>query len=151
DSFDRAARAPYGRIPRPTPAGNSLRQTARLLSGAAFGDDPAGAQIALITHLAALIEAIAALRAAQRHAAQAAAARRAAEHLRAASTGKAPPVSNTRTRAHTAAERVRLDFPMPPGPLSPGAAPPASARRPAQPGPRPSHGPRPPSRRGRIR
>jgi len=151
DPNDRAARGPYGRIPRPTPVGNSLRHTARLLSAAAFGNDPVSAQITLITRLAALVEAIAELRVAQRHAAQAAAARRAAEHLHAASAGYAPPVSNTRTKARTAAERVRLDFPMPPGPLSPGAAPPASARRPAQPSPRPSHGPGPPSRRGRIR
>ncbi len=35
-AYDRAARAPYGRIPRPTRAGNSLRRTARLLSAAAF-------------------------------------------------------------------------------------------------------------------
>jgi hypothetical protein len=31
DSYDRAARAPYGRIPAPTPAGNRLRRGARLL------------------------------------------------------------------------------------------------------------------------
>ncbi len=31
DAYDRAARAPFGRIPPPTPAGNQLRQAARLL------------------------------------------------------------------------------------------------------------------------
>jgi len=40
DSYDRAARTAYGRIPRPTPTGNSLRQTARLLARAAtVGDE----------------------------------------------------------------------------------------------------------------
>jgi hypothetical protein len=32
DAYDRAARVPHGRIPPPTPAGNRLRQAARLLS-----------------------------------------------------------------------------------------------------------------------
>jgi hypothetical protein len=32
DAYDRAARAPYGRIPAPGPAGNQLRQAARLIS-----------------------------------------------------------------------------------------------------------------------
>ena len=36
DAYDRAARAPYGRIPPPTPAGNQLRQAARLLSAFAY-------------------------------------------------------------------------------------------------------------------
>ena len=29
DAYDRAARAPYGHIPPPAPAGNQLRQAAR--------------------------------------------------------------------------------------------------------------------------
>ena len=32
DAYDRAARVPHGRIPPPTPAGNQLRQAARLMS-----------------------------------------------------------------------------------------------------------------------
>jgi hypothetical protein len=85
DSYDRAARAPYGRIPSPTPAGNSLRRAARLLSAVmSVSGDPNAAQITLVTRLAALVETIADLRDAQRHAAQAAAARRAAERLYAA-------------------------------------------------------------------
>ena len=32
DAYDRAARPPYGRIPPPTPAGNRLRQAARIMS-----------------------------------------------------------------------------------------------------------------------
>ena len=63
DAYDRAARAPYGRIPRPTPAGHSLRRAARLLSAAAFAShDRNLAQIALITRLAALADAVAELR-----------------------------------------------------------------------------------------
>ena len=84
DSYARAARVPYARIPRRTPAGTGLRQAARLLSRATLtGQLPAHAQAQLVTQLAALVEAVIELRQAQRHAAQAAAARRAAEHLHA--------------------------------------------------------------------
>jgi hypothetical protein len=40
DAYDRAARAPYGRVPAPTAAGDSLRRAARLLSayGLVSGD-----------------------------------------------------------------------------------------------------------------
>ena len=60
DAYDRAACAPYGRIPPPTPAGNQLRQAARLLSAFAYltGDRPL-TPIVLITRLAALAEAVA--------------------------------------------------------------------------------------------
>ena len=36
DAYDRAARSPYGHIPPPSPVGNQLRQTARLLSAFAY-------------------------------------------------------------------------------------------------------------------
>ena len=146
-SYDRAARAPYGRIPRPTPAGNSLRRAARLLCAASITDDSGIAQIALVARLAALIEDIADLRAAQRHVAQAAAARQAAEHLHAARTAYAARVPD---QARTPADRARLDFPMSPGPLRPATGPPGT-RKPAQPGHRPSRGPRPPRQRGPTR
>jgi hypothetical protein len=72
DSYDRAARSAYGRTPRPTPAGNSLRQAGRLLArAAAVSGDYTLAQVALITQLAVLAEAVISLRHAQRHAAQA--------------------------------------------------------------------------------
>jgi hypothetical protein len=74
-------------------AGNSLRRTARLLSAASADGDPGLAPITLITRLAALMEAIAVLRDAQRHAAQAAAARKAAKHL------CVPPARGRRTNA----------------------------------------------------
>ncbi len=36
DAYDRAARAPYARIPQPSPAGNRLRQAARIMSAFAY-------------------------------------------------------------------------------------------------------------------
>jgi hypothetical protein len=110
DSYDRAARTSYGRIPRPTPAGNSLRRTARLLSSGVVGDDRTMALVALVTRLAALAEAVAELRLAQQHTAQAAGARRAAEHLHAAAHHFAV---TRRTRLRTAAEVARMDTPAP--------------------------------------
>jgi hypothetical protein len=71
DAYDRAARPPYGRIPPPTPAGNQLRQAARLLSAfACLTGDRALAPIVLITRLAGLAEAVAELRESQTHAAR---------------------------------------------------------------------------------
>src|SRR5262249_9561243 len=81
DSYARAARCGYGRIPWPTPAGNRLRATARLLATA--GDEDQAEVLMLIARLAELAIAVGELRDAQRHAAQASAARAAAEHLRA--------------------------------------------------------------------
>jgi hypothetical protein len=63
DSYDRAGRAAYGRTPRPTPAGNSLRQAARLLAKAgAVGGGHMLTQVRLIAQLAALAEAVISLR-----------------------------------------------------------------------------------------
>jgi hypothetical protein len=147
DSYDRAARAPYGRLPRPTPAGNSLRQTARLLAAvAAVSGDQTLAQVTLITRLAALAEAVIELRHAQRHAAQAAAARKAAEQLHAAARDHlTPPRERRRARPATPAERTHLEFPsglrlFPPQPATPGTD------RAAHRGPRSSRGPRDPTR-----
>ena len=85
DAYDRAARASFGRIPTPTPAGNGLRWAARLL--AAYGyltSDPSFRPIVLITRLVALVEAVAVLRQTHDHAAQAAGALGAAQRLHAA-------------------------------------------------------------------
>ena len=137
DSYDRAARAPYGRIPAPAQPGNNLRRAARLLSIApSVGGDPELALITLLARFARLIEAIADLREAQRHAAQAAAARRAAEQLRAAMPGYVPPAARTRTKARTAAERSNLEFPFAPGTIDPLTG----TRQPSQPRSRPSRG-----------
>jgi hypothetical protein len=137
DAYDRAARSPYGRIPPPSPVGNRLRQAARLLSAFAYlTQDRSMAPLMLITKLAALAEAVAELRQSQQHAAQAAAALRAAEHLHAAACPAPPP--RPAPRASTAAQLAGLSFPVP---ARPAARPPA----PGQPGPDPE-GPRPPRR-----
>jgi hypothetical protein len=133
DSYGRAARVPYARIPRPTPAGNSLRQTARLLSRAALlGQNPAAAD--LVTQLAALVEAVIELRQAQQHAAQAAAARRAAEHLHAE---RQRLTRRTESRAARSARLAAESFPV--SPWAAARAP--GAHQPAWTGPRASRGP----------
>jgi hypothetical protein len=117
DAFDRAARAAYGRIPAPSPAGNQLRQAARLIAASAHRTrDPATIWLVLIVRLAALAEAIAELRAVQQRAAQAAAARTAARHLHAAA--RLAPAG--RRDADTAARLAALSFPGPPTPGRPG-------------------------------
>ena len=149
DAYDRAARSPYGRIPPPTPAGNRLRQAARLLSAFAYlTGDRSMAPIVLITKLAALAEAVAELRESQRHAAQAAAARAAAEHLYAATRPAPAPPSRSAPRASIAAQLAALSFP----PTTPGGQLPA----PGQPGldqggPQPSRRPSPLRPRGPSR
>ncbi len=85
DAYDRAARAPYGRIPRPSPTGDGLRRAARLISAFEIvSDDGSLRLVTLVTRLARLAEAVAALRQSQQRAAQAAGALSAAERLRAA-------------------------------------------------------------------
>ena len=146
DAYDRAARSPYGRIPPPSPAGNRLRQAARLLSAfACLTGDRSMASIMLITRLAALAEAVAELRGTQQHAAQAAAARAAAERLYAAA-GPAPPAQpRPAQRASTAAQLAGLSFPQStrsagrpatPGQPGPARGGPSPVRRPPPPRPR---------------
>ncbi|MGH3284994.1 MAG: hypothetical protein ACRDPD_09980 [Streptosporangiaceae bacterium] len=143
DAYDRAARSPYGRIPPPSPVGNQLRQAARLLSAFAYlTQDRSMAPILLITRLAALAEAVAELRQSQQHAAQAAAALRAARHLHAATAPatRARPAPAPRTRPDpqpdSAARLAAMSFPKP---ARPGRQPPA----PGQPGPGPASPPPP--------
>jgi hypothetical protein len=109
DTYDRAARAPYGRIPRCTHAGGQLRFVARRLAavGPAVGVSCAGN---LAVSLAMLTAAVADLRAAQHHAAQAAAARRAAEHLRGSTVTCRPGPRPAEARVG-AADVARMDFP----------------------------------------
>jgi hypothetical protein len=110
DSYDRAARAQYGRIPTPTPTGNSLRRSARLLSRATVvSDDRTLAMVTLVARLAALAEAVVELRMVQQHAAQAAAARQAAEQLRAA---REQLRASCGLRPRTAAQLANLDVPV---------------------------------------
>ena len=138
DSYDRAARAPYGRIPDPTPAGNRLRRAARLLAAStASSSDSTLAVVTLVTRLAALAEAVAKLRTVQQRAAQAASARRAAERFLAARATYTADIPAAPTLAHRPGERVLLEFPFPPGPAPPDSAMPGT-HGPARPGPRPS-------------
>ena len=126
DAYDRAARPPYGRIPPPTPAGNQLRQAARLLSAfACLTGDHSMTPIVLITRLAALAEAVAELRDTQQHAAQAAAARAAAEQLHAAARPAPPAQPRPAQRASTAAQLAGLSFPHPARRATPGQPGPA--------------------------
>lgn len=103
DAYDRASRDLWARPPRRTPAGEGLRLAARSLSltGRASRDKTAQA-LALMANLAALVEAVAHLRDVQDRAAQAAAARVAAERLRSVAPPRrpAPPPALPRTRHH---------------------------------------------------
>ena len=113
DAYDRAARSPYGRVPPPTPAGNRLRHAARIMSAfACLTGDRSMTPLVLIAKLAALAEAVAGLRESQQHAAQAAAALRAAEHLHAAAC-PAPASPRSAPHASTAAQLAGLSFPAP--------------------------------------
>ena len=144
DAYDRAARSPHGRIPPPTPAGNQLRQAARLLSAFAYlTGDRSMAPIVLITRLATLAEAVAELRESQQHAAQAAAALRAARCLHAATGTRPAAQPPAHARTETAAGLAAQSFPAP---FQPGRRPQAEhgsdladrrpSRRPIQPRPR---------------
>jgi len=126
DAYDRAARPPYGRIPPPSPAGNQLRQAARLLSAfACLTSDRTMAPIILITRLAALAEAVAELRDTQQHAAQAAAAHAAAEQLHAAAHPGPPAQPRPAQHTSTAAQLAGQSFPQPARPETPGQPDPA--------------------------
>jgi hypothetical protein len=147
-AYDRAARTPYGRIPQPTPAGRSLRRAARLLSAAAFAShDRNLAQIALIARLAALADAIVELRDAQHHAAQAAAARRAAERLHGVANGTADGPVRQRAQSPVMTELAGEAFPVLPQPHRASTAAPGK-RRPRRPHAQPQHGSSPPRQRG---
>src|ERR1019366_5816334 len=92
-SYDRAARARYGQIPRLSREGNQLRAAARLMAmtGPTAGDTTL-VTIALAANLVALAVAVAELREARHLAAQAAAARAAAAQLHAACVPARSPV-----------------------------------------------------------
>jgi hypothetical protein len=119
DSYDRAARTAYGRTPPRSRDGDQLRQTARMmaLAGNLTGDTTLMA-IVLMAQLVALAAAVAELRQAQQHAAQAAAARVAAGHLHVAVTRACAPAprfghaqAHRPARRATAAQDARRDFP----------------------------------------
>jgi len=154
DDYDRAARQPWGRIPAPTPAGNQLRHAARLISAYAYlTRDRTLTPVVLLVRLAALAEAVAQWRESQQHAAQAAAALRAARHLRTVTRptparlpgrpATPPAPKPSLPRPVTPADLAHLSFPTParsrlPAPGHPGPGPhqPPPPRRPPPPRPR---------------
>jgi hypothetical protein len=145
DAYDRAARAPYARVPAPTPAGNQLRRAARLITAFAYlSRDPSLTPIVLITRLAALAEAVAGLRDAQQHAAQAASALHAARQLHAAAATPAAQAAGQPARAASPAALAGTAFPQASRPPRPDAPAPSLPR----PGPR-APAPSPRRRRGR--
>jgi hypothetical protein len=141
EGFSRAARAPWGRIPPPSPGGSALRTAAYLL--AACTPDSSRrivTRLALVSALTGLARAVAKLRESQNRLLQAAAARSVAAGLAVAAAGNGPAAPPGLATA---------DFPLPVAPLRPAAPPsgparagrPGSARRP-RPGPARA-GPRP--------
>jgi len=85
--YERAARELFGATPTPTPTGRGLRHAGRLLSALMVAKPSETAQLRyLLTQLAALADAVARLRETQKRAAQAAAARTAAQQLHTAAS-----------------------------------------------------------------
>jgi hypothetical protein len=122
DTYDRAARAPYGRIPRPTLAGNALRTAARLLALTGSMQNQATASVMmLVASLITLLDTIAELRQLQGRQAQADATRKAAAQVRGARP--ADPADTSQPTAQAAmSSQARLAmaaFPNPWVPLSP--------------------------------
>jgi hypothetical protein len=143
--YERAAREPFGRIPRPTKAGNQLRHAARVMAAYAhLSGNRTNEWAILIIRLAALADAVAGLRQAQQRAAQARAALTAAQQLHVVRF--APPAQPPGPpRARNAADLAAQSFTGPPVPArssrtakeQPGTDQAARpARRPAQPRPR---------------
>ncbi|MGI5325037.1 relaxase/mobilization nuclease domain-containing protein [Actinomadura nitritigenes] len=139
-TYDRAARAPYGRIPRPTRAGDALRTAARLLAltGSNMNRTTASTLV-LVANLITLLDTIAELRRLQHRQAQADAARKAAAHVREARPAGAPSEHRSTAEAATASQArlAMAGFPSPWAPLRPAAAPqpaPTTPARPVSPG-----------------
>ena len=141
DAYDRAARIAYGKIPPRTAEGDGLRSAARLLAMAGVpGDGGTRGAVQLTASLVRLARAVCELRQAEQHAAQAAAARQAAERLHASlsqARGGAPaPDGPQEPHQSRTARRPRdiasLDFPAPPRPgqLQPEAGNSAAESRP---------------------
>jgi hypothetical protein len=83
EQYDRAAREMFSTVPAPTPAGHGLRAAGRLLLATRVAKPSETRQLLmLLAHLTALADAVTRLREIQQRAAQASAARAAAEQLR---------------------------------------------------------------------
>ncbi|NEA29482.1 relaxase/mobilization nuclease domain-containing protein [Actinomadura bangladeshensis] len=139
DAYDRAARAPYGRTPRPTSAGNALRTAARLLTLAGVQDRTTVSVLLLVSRLLTLLETITQIRLLQQRQAQADAARRARQHLEQAQTDPGLQLGSQRDASQMPSQvsLAMAGFPSPwaPGPSVGPASPPRSTGR--SPGQRP--------------
>lgn len=142
DSYDRAARAPYGRIPKPTPAGNALRTTARLLAlTGSVKDRTTISTMLLVANLITLLDTITEIRRLQNYRAQAEAARQAAAQTRLAKTTAEDQATRGTPDLTTTISPARLAmtaFPNPWAPLhsdTPGAPSPDSPTPPVRPRP----------------
>ncbi|MFD0683718.1 relaxase/mobilization nuclease domain-containing protein [Actinomadura fibrosa] len=139
DSYDRAARAPYGRIPRPTPAGNALRTAARLLALTGSVKNRATVStMLLVANLITLLDTIAELRRLQHRHAQADAARSAGAQVREAQPEApvSPPEPTAQVAMSSQARLTMAAFPNPWAPLHPTAPtrpPPSSPSPPTRP------------------
>ncbi|TDD94161.1 relaxase/mobilization nuclease domain-containing protein [Actinomadura rubrisoli] len=134
ETYDRAARAPYGRIPRPTPAGNALRTAARLLALTCSAKNRAAVSaMLLVANLITLLDSIAELRRLQHRQAQVDAARNAAARVREAQPASpvSPPQPTAQAAMSSQARLAMAAFPNPWAPLQPtvptGPAPPSAS------------------------
>jgi hypothetical protein len=99
--YERAARELFGATPTPTPTGRGLRRAGRLLSALKVAKPSETAQLCcLLAQLVALTDTVARLRHSQQRAAQAAAARGAAEQLHAAAARYPRPAATPTRQAN---------------------------------------------------
>lgn len=132
DAYDRARRAPYGRIPRPTPAGDALRTTARLMRLAGVQDRMTLSSLVLVGRLITLLETITQIRLLQQRQAQVDAARSAHQHLEQArmAAGRRRGIPQDELPARAQADLALVGFPGPwafgPGGVSMSTSPNAS-------------------------
>ncbi|MFP3964076.1 relaxase/mobilization nuclease domain-containing protein [Actinomadura fulvescens] len=92
DAYDRAARAPFGRIPHPTPAGQGLRTAARILALAGRITPSMNNAVTVLTQsLLTLMVAVTQLHRARGRPPQEAASRMACTHLRRSSASPTTP------------------------------------------------------------
>ncbi len=110
-TYDRAARELWGRLPAPSQAGQGLRAASVLLASARFVGRGENTQLlALLAQLAALSDAVTRLRETQDRAAQAAAARGAAEQLRLTAGQRTSPRDGVPGATATQARRAEVSF-----------------------------------------
>jgi hypothetical protein len=124
DAYDRAARAPYGRVPRPTSAGGALRAAAGLLTLGGVQNRTTVSILMLVSHLISLLETVAEIRRLQQRQAQADAARLANRHLaRARLAAGGQPMSQFADAVEPSQARLAMAaFPNPWAPVVDGPA-----------------------------